>query len=216
MATSICACCGEPGQIIGFGWREACYTRWRRAGKPDTGPPPRRRLAQRDRLADYAYLVELGVHREEAARRVGLKHKRTIRRYESLRKARKGDLHSPEPIVRGPRIITCDSCGEEKEHHAHGWCVSCWKRWDYSGRPDTGPPPRQYGRWEEYLELTREQGYSLRNAAARMGITKRTAQRYEARLRQEGVPPIAYESSQIGVLATRPMAFSARNEMTGV
>jgi hypothetical protein len=108
------------------------------------------------------------------------------------------------------RIITCDSCGQEKEHQAHGWCDPCWKRWDYAGRPDTGPPPRQYGRWEEYLELTREHGYNLTNAASRMGISVRTAQRHEARLRKAGVPPIAYESSRVGVLATRP-AFAAQH-----
>ena len=100
------------------------------------------------------------------------------------------------------RIIECDSCGEEKPHQAHGWCDPCWKRWIYFGRPDSGPPPRRTGRWEEYAELTREHGYSLKNAAARMGISERTAQRHEARLRAEGVPLIN-ETSRLGVLATQ-------------
>lgn len=144
----ICACCDVPGPIEAFGWREACYTRWRRAGRPASGPPPRRRLT------------------------------------------------TAEPIVRYPRVITCDSCGEEKEHHARGWCASCWKRWDYSGRPESGPPPRKNGRWEEYAELTREQHYTLREAAIRMGISHRTAQRYEAWLLEAGVPKPAYQHGQ--------------------
>jgi len=38
------------------------------------------------------------------------------------------------------RIIICSSCGEEGAHRGHGWCVACYNRWVYHGRPDTGPP----------------------------------------------------------------------------
>jgi hypothetical protein len=94
------------------------------------------------------------------------------------------------------QIITCDSCGKDKERYRNWpWDRACWNRWDRAGRPDTGPPPRRTGRYGEYFELTREQGYTLENAAARMEISIRTAQRHEARLRREGVPPITYESS---------------------
>ena len=110
------------------------------------------------------------------------------------------------------RVIECDSCGQEKEHWGHGWCHACWNLWDRAGRPDTGPPPKRYGRYGEYFELTREHHYTLANAAARMGVSHRTAQRYEARLRKEGVPPVTYESGRFGVLASRP-AFSAQHEM---
>lgn len=82
----ICACCDKPGQIIAHGWRWACYTRWIRAGRPDSGPPPAR-LTKAERLAEYTHLVESGEEPTAAGRRVGLKHKRTIRHYESLRKA---------------------------------------------------------------------------------------------------------------------------------
>lgn len=98
------------------------------------------------------------------------------------------------------QIITCDSCGQERELSGRGWCAPCWKRWDYAGRPDTGPPPRRIGRWEEYLELTREQHYTPANAAARMGICRRTAERHEARLRAMGIPPVIYQSGQLGTL----------------
>jgi hypothetical protein len=110
------------------------------------------------------------------------------------------------------RIIDCDSCGREMKHQAHGWCKACWGRWDRAGRPAVGPPPKRYGRYGEYYELTRDQHYSLRGAAARMGVSHRTVQRYEARLRKEGVPPVTYESGQLGVLAIRP-AFSTQHEM---
>jgi hypothetical protein len=108
------------------------------------------------------------------------------------------------------RTITCDRCGQNKPHHARGWCHACWDRWDRAGRPDTGPPPRRTGRWEEYYELTREQHYTLENAAARMRISLRTAQRHETRLRKQGAAPAAYESGRYGVLATRPAAFSTQ------
>jgi hypothetical protein len=81
-----CACCDEPGQIVAHGWRWACYTRWRRAGRPADGPPPAR-LTKAERLAEYAHLVNSGVLPEEAGRRVGLKHERTIRSYEYQRKS---------------------------------------------------------------------------------------------------------------------------------
>jgi hypothetical protein len=108
------------------------------------------------------------------------------------------------------RIITCDRCGYNKPHHARGWCHACWDRWDRAGQPPEGPPPRRTGRYGEYFELTREHHYSLKNAAARMGVSERTAQRYETRLKQEGAAPATYECGRYGVLVTRPAAFSAQ------
>jgi hypothetical protein len=110
-------------------------------------------------------------------------------------------------------VITCDSCGRDKVRYRNSpWDHACWKRWDRAGRPDTGPPPRRTGRYGEFFELTREQHYSLENAAARMRVSVRTARRYEARLRREGAQPITFESSRLGVLATRS-ASSAQHEM---
>jgi hypothetical protein len=101
------------------------------------------------------------------------------------------------------RIIFCDSCGNTGGHRGYGWCTACYFRWDRAGRPDAGPPPRRNGRYEEYAELTRDQHYTLRNAAARMGVSTRTAERYEARLRADGWPPVTYQSGRYGIHATR-------------
>lgn len=76
----------------------------------------------------------------------------------------------------------CCCCGERPRRYSNGWCKPCWNRWDYAGRLGPGPPPRRCGRWDEYAELTREMGHSLRQAAERMGISVRTAWRYEARI----------------------------------
>jgi hypothetical protein len=83
----ICACCDEPGQIIAHGWREACYYRWYRAGKPETGPPPRTRVRMADRFDEYNHLRDGGESPADAGRRVGLQHETSIRKYEAARKA---------------------------------------------------------------------------------------------------------------------------------
>lgn len=93
---------------------------------------------------------------------------------------------APPRSARSRRVAECDSCGHAKPIDAFGWCKPCYKRWDRAGRPDSGPPPRRVGRVDEYFELTREQYYTLPNAAARMGISERTAWRYEARIRAAG------------------------------
>ena len=70
-----------------------------------------------------------------------------------------------------------------------GWCPPCYRRWCDHGKPASGPPtPRQGagggphpGRIEDYADL-RSWGLTLAEAALRLGVTKRTAQRYEARL----------------------------------
>lgn len=95
-----CACCGEPGQIIAHGWREACYHRWYRAGKPDTGPPPRKLLRQKDRLAEYVWLRTAGEVPAEAGRRVGLTHERTLQDYEALRAGLNGRWEEYRELTR--------------------------------------------------------------------------------------------------------------------
>lgn len=83
----VCACCGEPGKILAHGWREACYFRWYRAGKPKAGPPPRRRMRKADRQAEYAFLRDAGEERVVAARRVGLRSNSKVHEYERAWKA---------------------------------------------------------------------------------------------------------------------------------
>ncbi|MFE9391652.1 hypothetical protein [Streptomyces sp. NPDC006784] len=38
------------------------------------------------------------------------------------------------------RTITCNSCGQTAEHRGRGYCVTCYTRWVYHGRPASGPP----------------------------------------------------------------------------
>jgi hypothetical protein len=94
---------------------------------------------------------------------------------------------------------TCLACPAERPAGAHAqgwrgpWCKNCRSRWVYHGRPSGGPPPaRPYpagpvaGRLEDYAEL-RAQGLSRAAAALRLGVTIRSAIRYESRLRSEGL-----------------------------
>lgn len=86
----ICGCCGEPGDIVAYGWRSACYFRWyraRKAGQQVDSPPPRMRLRRADRLAEYAFLRDAGESPQEAGRRVGIRNVNTIHRYEVDRTA---------------------------------------------------------------------------------------------------------------------------------
>ncbi|SET51438.1 hypothetical protein [Nonomuraea wenchangensis] len=81
-----------------------------------------------------------------------------------------------------------------------GWCSACYQRWKRAGRPAEGPPPpmsredaRQLAiasvranaaaRREDYREL-RSWGEPRDQAAARIGVTWRTAGRYERVLRE--------------------------------
>jgi DNA-binding XRE family transcriptional regulator len=80
------------------------------------------------------------------------------------------------------RHVVCAPCGRLRRPYGRGWCRACFRRWARAGRPASGPPPSRSGRWEEYEELTREMGHTPRQAAERMGITDRTARRYETRI----------------------------------
>jgi hypothetical protein len=38
------------------------------------------------------------------------------------------------------RTIICKCCSVQGAHRGHGWCVACYARWIYHGRPASGPP----------------------------------------------------------------------------
>jgi len=76
---------------------------------------------------------------------------------------------------------------------AHNWCGTCTTRWYAAGKPPEGPPPRageaqriaairdtcrqaQEARIEDYAFLRRS-GESQETAAARVGVSTRTARR---------------------------------------
>lgn len=72
-----------------------------------------------------------------------------------------------------------------------GYCPPCYRRWADHGYPPQGPPSPQRsgrkpgpvaGRVEDYAEF-RALGLSRAEAALRLGITRRTIQRYETALR---------------------------------
>lgn len=105
----------------------------------------------------------------------------------------------------------CARCGLNPER-VRGWCKRCYNIWYNAGRPDPGPPlpssqrgahPRQIavarrsirraiaanqaradGRREDYAWLRNEQGLTIAQAAERMRVSHRTAQRYERALQE--------------------------------
>ena len=92
------------------------------------------------------------------------------------------------------RMICCGSCGKRRPHRGHGKCGPCYRS-SYHAQNSPWKTPGAHGRGvqkgamvlagriEDFFELTRDQGYTLANAAARMQISERTAWRYEARIR---------------------------------
>lgn len=66
-----------------------------------------------------------------------------------------------------------------------GYCPRCYERWRIHGFPECGPPPlfaAVAGRRADYAEL-RSWRLTVAEAAARLGVSERTAWRYEAELR---------------------------------
>ena len=95
-------------------------------------------------------------------------------------------LSIPGDPCRNPH---CDHPRGSKASGARcGYCGTCFRRWRNHGYPDGGPPEPQYqnrpraGKQEEYLWL-RAMGWARHDAAARAGVTRRTAARYERALR---------------------------------
>jgi hypothetical protein len=104
----------------------------------------------------------------------------------------------------------CACCGRQGKLAHHGWAVTCYHRWLKAGRPADGPPPplspRQCQRMgalaragthlesllyrvARFESLRRGDGLSIGKAAAALGVSHRTGDRYAALikvLRQEG------------------------------
>jgi hypothetical protein len=87
--------------------------------------------------------------------------------------------------------VSCRCCGGCRGTHKDGargeYCRRCYKRWLDAGFPAGGPQAPRHspgghgtraGRLEDYSDL-RSWGLSQAEAVTRMGITRRTAQRYD-------------------------------------
>lgn len=68
-----CTACGGPRKPRqgSFGWCNACYQRWRYAGQPEDGPPPRY-SGTAARREDYFWLRDNGEDIDSAAERIGI------------------------------------------------------------------------------------------------------------------------------------------------
>ena len=95
-------------------------------------------------------------------------------------------------------VITCGcGCGRRGRHQGRRLVEACWIRAKRAGTldryPRVTPIPQSrpmrlvatsvQGRLEDYVEMTRDWGLSKAHAADRLGITLRTATRYESHLR---------------------------------
>lgn len=82
------------------------------------------------------------------------------------------------------RWCVCACCGLEGWHAARGWRHACYQRWVYAGQPAGGPPAKGAAadRVEDYAEL-RSWGLTRQAAADRLGLSIRTLQRYDQRLK---------------------------------
>lgn len=85
--------------------------------------------------------------------------------------------------------MTACRCGCGRPVARRGLSKACYDRWRYWGCPQEIPVPAHIGndrrerdRLEDYAEI-RAQGYRVEHAAARIGVSERTAWRYETQLR---------------------------------
>lgn len=82
--------------------------------------------------------------------------------------------------------VSCACCGEIGPHNGRSLRKTCYLRHFHAGTLDNYPPLGEtltcLWRRQNYAEL-RERGKSLREAAERLGVHQRTAERYEARLK---------------------------------
>lgn len=109
-------------------------------------------------------------------------------------------LRRPLSLTVAADLAVCRKCVHPEPEHPwqEGWrcgyCRRCYTRWMEHGFPAGGPPAervqmagwRADGRVEDYAWLRECEGLTRQAAAARLGVTIRSALRYEARLRDAG------------------------------
>jgi hypothetical protein len=86
-----------------------------------------------------------------------------------------------------PELAECPYCGKSK-HFSMPYCRPCRLRWERAGQPDSGPPPPRdpEGGIEDLQEIW-YRGMTAGEAAAKLGKSARTIERYKKKLRQRGV-----------------------------
>jgi hypothetical protein len=88
--------------------------------------------------------------------------------------------------------ILCACCRKFGTHKARNLCTTCYDRHENAGTLHHHPLLHAWattrGRVDDYTHLRHTHDLSIGDAAARLGIHKRTAERYEARLRARAVP----------------------------
>jgi hypothetical protein len=80
-------------------------------------------------------------------------------------------------------VAECARCGQRKPIRARGLCGACSQRSRLDGTISDYGYTRAL-RLADYAWLRLEAGCTLREAAARVGVSERTALRYEAALRE--------------------------------
>lgn len=186
-----CGACGQQKPHKARGWCSACWVRWDRAGRPDSGPP----AATREKRGGIVTCTACEQEREHAAHGwCGTCYMRWDRA------GRPGS--GPPPPPNSTPVITCAGCQQNHRHVARNLCQACYTRWIRAGRPATCPPPR-HNQWtpetqaaaqatrranrdyriSEYAFLI-SSGETRENAARRVGISTWTAEHYDKALRE--------------------------------
>ena len=107
-------------------------------------------------------------------------------------------LREPLRPAEAGKLSVCRKCVRPEPEHPwrEGWrcgyCRRCYVRWMEHGFPASGPPAKRVqvtggraaGRVEDYAWLRERERLTRQEAATRLGVTIRSALRYEARLRE--------------------------------
>jgi len=95
-------------------------------------------------------------------------------------------------------VASCIPGHEARDAYLRGWCCACYSRWRRHGKPAAGPPPPRrpgpppkpgpcvLGRiaeWQFVCARMTDQA-----AAARLGVSERTIERYRAIVRYHLTP----------------------------
>lgn len=124
-----CSSCGETKKILYRGWCAACYSRWIKASRPESGPPEPRNKPQIRACVNCGEIKPIAGHDWCKAC------------YSRWLTGGRPEDGPPPPKSRPARERACAYCGKIDRIHTHGWCGTCYSRWLDADRPSSGPPP---------------------------------------------------------------------------